>query len=810
MMMTQDRANHPLATSTSPRNLNPSAPAFRQGQAAPTSPQNLNPSAPAFHHSPGGEKSPTDGSYLGADTRTPGLLTNGDVSANGTNFMVPFAGSNAGMPSGAGAHPAQGPQSTAPMGLAVAPRPLLTASPQSSLQPVATTQQQQPGCVMGVAESLGGQQVQQPVEASSQNLLPSEYEYPDEVLAPIRKQMQFYFSNENLPNDKFLNQHMDSDKFIPLELFLDFGRIKPICNSLDQLMQAVESSSILELSEDRKRVRVSQCRKTLTLRGFPVSATEEDVRQFILEMGAAVPTHIEFVMYKENYSVWYVSFKDETAALNSFFQFHNQKAVYKDHNIGCCIKSSGTLAAAGYFPSSEESNQRRMAHHSQAAAAAAAVAAAPVHTVQSAIAQPQPQQPQALMQPFSTMQLHSYMAGSPAGIYYQQTPQGPYMGPYMTGMIQSWPTPTPAMDPGLIMQNNGLQPQHVRTPLSRPHLIPTGAGAQHRFNNRPQRMRQNNLERSASERPSERPPVVSVTGSSRSSPRGIEGSAPVAVAAQGAYLPRRTTGREDITPQGMSQQQSVAHHFVTPLVTPQQQQHLASSSSSAAMVGQVAMEPMVMPHYQAAPQHHQQSVIVHTAPAHPSATPQTTSNPPPPSAQQQMHHHHHSLPPPMLPQQQHHHQQQQQMVHHHQQQQHHQNHHPAAQHSSQHHQQPLPPPPQTLHHQQQPQQAVHQHHHSHPNQHGVMATHHQHHHSPQQQHHPVPPSQLHHQQQHQQPPLSNNRTERRGRRKREDSVRNQRSERNQSNRASFGSQTPAAADNFTMEANSFPPLPGAL
>ena len=33
---------------------------------------------------------------------------------------------------------------------------------------------------------------------------------------------------------------MDSDKYIPLDLFLDFGRIKPICCTLEMLAQAVE------------------------------------------------------------------------------------------------------------------------------------------------------------------------------------------------------------------------------------------------------------------------------------------------------------------------------------------------------------------------------------------------------------------------------------------------------------------------------------------------------------------------------------------------------------------------------------------
>lgn len=75
-------------------------------------------------------------------------------------------------------------------------------------------------------------------------------------------------------------------------------------------------------------------------------------------MGAYVPTHIEFVMFKEKYSVWYVSFKDETAALNSFFQFHNQKAVYKDHTIGVSFRNRfivGRQKKSGCYKKSTES-----------------------------------------------------------------------------------------------------------------------------------------------------------------------------------------------------------------------------------------------------------------------------------------------------------------------------------------------------------------------------------------------------------------------------------------------------------------------
>ncbi|CAL1539182.1 unnamed protein product [Lymnaea stagnalis] len=853
-MMTQDRATgQPMATPASPRNLNPAAQPFRQSQQSPTSPKNLNPSAPVFHQTQSGDRSPSEVNFVGQEAGSQGLLTNGDIQQNGPSFIVPMGGSSASLLRGAAPQP-QGPhqmsglgvQGTAQVGHNMATQPLLASGGQSNQQQhmVAVVSQQgsfsinvsdsmrqaqsqarassgqgpssigngsgEPGDIQAtqnitvVSQSAGGEEEAEGGDLDQGAVGGEGAKYPDAVLEPIRKQMQFYFSAENLPNDKFLNSKMDPDKYIPLSIFLDFGRIKPICSNYEQLAQAVESSSILELNDTRTKVRVSQCRKTLTLRGFPSTAVEEDVRQFILDMGAPTPTHIEFVMVKDKLSTWYVSFKDESIALNSFFMLHNTKADYKGFPIGCCIKSSGTMAAAGYFPSSEESNQRRLAHQNQVAVSA--VNPSTVPTVQNTMAQPQ--QPPTLMQQYGAMQFHHHpiMSGSP-GIFYQQTPTASYM-PYNCMITPSWPGPAPAMEPGIIMQNNGLQPQHIRANVAgRQHIISSTGGSPHRFN-RPQRSNRQTIERSTSERP----PVVSVSSaSSRASPRSADGNVNTSVVQQtGGYVQRRS--RDEVA-QVMAPQQMIQspHQFVTPMVTQHQQQHAATAvTATTAIVNPTALEASIQ-HFQPAQpqqQQHQQPMMVQagisvptTAP--PLPTPQTSN--PPPLTQQQIHHH---QPPPPIPPM-HHHQQPPQPTHHPQQHHHHQQqtHHPPQHTSNQHpHHQPPPPTPQTHQHQQPPHAGHHQQHH-HPHPHSMMPPPHQ------QQHHqmpPPPPSHQQHHQQHQQPPPSN-RPERRNRRNRRDeNVRNQRGgERNQSNRANFSSQQPAAADNFTMEANSFPPLPGA-
>ncbi|KAH9514089.1 hypothetical protein Btru_030186 [Bulinus truncatus] len=713
-------------TPASPRllNLNPTAQPFRQTPSGATLPKNLNPSAPVFQQS--GDRSPSDGSYLGQEAGSPGI-GNGDSGDN-----------QPGQPNGA----------------------LLGG-----------------GGLPGQTVGGGEEDAEEGGEADSG--ISEGIRYPASVLEPIKKQMQFYFSAENLPNDKFLNSKMDNDKYIPLDIFLDFNRIKPICSNFEQLAQAVESSSILELNDNRTKVRVSQCRKTLTLRGFPASATEDDIRQFILDMGASPPTHIEFVMVKDKCSTWYVSFRDESIALNCFFRLHNTKAEYRGYPIGCCIKSSGTLAAAGYFPSSEESSQRRMAHQNHVSVSTVN------HTATTAVQNtlPQPQQPQTLMQSYNPVPIYNQIMPATTGSYYHVTT--PYM-PYMTSMIApGWPGPT-AMEPGIIMQSNGLQPQHIRTNMARPQIVPHSGGNQ-RFNKPQRNNRQQPLERSASERSSDRGSVVSVStgGQSRSSPRNVDASTNASIVQQGGgggYVQRRS--RDDVA-QVINPQQMVApaqHQFVTPLVSQQPQQHVVNAAAPAAIINPTPPEGAL--HFQPA-QPQQQPIIVQPAITVPTTVlplpTQQTNNPPPLTPQQQMHQ---NQPPPPI-QIPHHHQQPPQPPHHHQQPAHHQQQHSVN------HQPPPPPPPQSHHqpHHQQPLQGGN--HQPHP--HSMMPPPHH----PQSHHQMLPPPSSH-----QQHTLGN----RRRKNRREDNVRNQR---NQPNRVNFSSQAPAAADNFTMEANSFPPLPGA-
>ena len=74
----------------------------------------------------------------------------------------------------------------------------------------------------------------------------------------LTKQMEYYFSDANLRKDKFLSAEIakNSDGWTPLSLFSSsFNRIKEKGADVPALAKALESSTNVELNEDRTCVR---------------------------------------------------------------------------------------------------------------------------------------------------------------------------------------------------------------------------------------------------------------------------------------------------------------------------------------------------------------------------------------------------------------------------------------------------------------------------------------------------------------------------------------------------------------------------
>lgn len=69
--------------------------------------------------------------------------------------------------------------------------------------------------------------------------------------------MEFYFGDSNLAKDKFLAQKLgeDPDGFVNVDLFLTFNKIRALTSETQDIIDALASSEILEVTSDGKKLR---------------------------------------------------------------------------------------------------------------------------------------------------------------------------------------------------------------------------------------------------------------------------------------------------------------------------------------------------------------------------------------------------------------------------------------------------------------------------------------------------------------------------------------------------------------------------
>ncbi|KAK6035123.1 la domain protein [Cooperia oncophora] len=78
----------------------------------------------------------------------------------------------------------------------------------------------------------------------------------DETLKDcVRKQIEYYFSADNLQKDFFLRRKMNSEGFLPITLIASFPRVRSLTQDLTLICEGLRDSEKVELSEDANMVR---------------------------------------------------------------------------------------------------------------------------------------------------------------------------------------------------------------------------------------------------------------------------------------------------------------------------------------------------------------------------------------------------------------------------------------------------------------------------------------------------------------------------------------------------------------------------
>lgn len=136
----------------------------------------------------------------------------------------------------------------------------------------------------------GHVEAEKPVAKDDEDAAKKPAEEPSaELLEKIKNQIEFYFGDVNMHRDKFLiEQTKLDDGWVPMSVMLTFKMLASMSKDVDVILKAIESSDLMEISEDKKKIRRSpkhplpvyneeyrkaQEARTAYVKGFPLQDT---------------------------------------------------------------------------------------------------------------------------------------------------------------------------------------------------------------------------------------------------------------------------------------------------------------------------------------------------------------------------------------------------------------------------------------------------------------------------------------------------------------------------------------------------------
>lgn len=158
----------------------------------------------------------------------------------------------------------------------------------------------------------------------------------DQLRSQLKRQLEYYFSAENLANDSYLISQMDSEQYAPISTIARFNKVKSLTNSLELVVEVLRDSPYVQVNETGDKVRpVQKQRCVVILREVPESTPVEDVEK--LFSGQNCPPFIccEFA-HNNN---WYITFETEEHAHRAYQYLREEVVTFLGRPIMARIKA---------------------------------------------------------------------------------------------------------------------------------------------------------------------------------------------------------------------------------------------------------------------------------------------------------------------------------------------------------------------------------------------------------------------------------------------------------------------------------------
>jgi hypothetical protein len=162
----------------------------------------------------------------------------------------------------------------------------------------------------------------------------------------IKRQVEYYFSRQNLLQDTFLLSKMSKDHYVDLSVIAEFKMIKQLTSDVDLILKSIKDSDKVVIDEARKCVKPAAHneRTTLILRNIPSSASEESVKSLLKTVNVPAIVSIRADVGDN----WFLSFETTEATKTAMERVKSLK--WEDKQIGCAIKSESFLKGLALLP----------------------------------------------------------------------------------------------------------------------------------------------------------------------------------------------------------------------------------------------------------------------------------------------------------------------------------------------------------------------------------------------------------------------------------------------------------------------------
>ncbi len=158
------------------------------------------------------------------------------------------------------------------------------------------------------------------------------------LLQAVRKQVEYYFSKENLQSDTFLMSHMDASNSVPITVVMKFSKMKSLVNGDEALLrEALRDSQVCVITEEGRIRALNKAggRSTIILREIPADTPEALVREIFNFEGckriASLRSDIE--------NTWFVEMDSETDAKDTLLDLKMKRRQFNGEAVKARLKT---------------------------------------------------------------------------------------------------------------------------------------------------------------------------------------------------------------------------------------------------------------------------------------------------------------------------------------------------------------------------------------------------------------------------------------------------------------------------------------